>query len=137
MQQDPPNTETLTPKKLSKRKVRSKQKNIRKDARPLSSKPEHLRLGNPKYAGRPLTTETRQKMKLPPSKTSVHRLLADEHKKNRTVVGDVNNQDAELGKLVVDEETSTSVHFESNNASLVGNKKQKKSKYKNLVNHQD
>lgn len=51
-----------------RRKVRSRQKNIRKDHRSDAEKPAHLLLGGEAYAGRSMTRETRQRLNLPESK---------------------------------------------------------------------
>lgn len=48
-----------------RKKTRSRQKNIRKDNRPLEQRPAHLRAGNPEYCGRDLTEETRKFLGLP------------------------------------------------------------------------
>ncbi|KAG7374250.1 hypothetical protein IV203_013345 [Nitzschia inconspicua] len=53
--------------KRKRRKVRSRQKNIRKDTRPMADKPAHLIPGNPNYQGRPMTQATREKLKHPVS----------------------------------------------------------------------
>merc|ERR1712194_902501 len=57
--------------------VRSRQKNIRKDTRPSSQKPEFLRLRgrheSDAYGGRPLTQATRDLWKMPESRSSVIR----------------------------------------------------------------
>mmetsp|Transcript_55016 Transcript_55016/g.159273 ORF Transcript_55016/g.159273 Transcript_55016/m.159273 type:complete len:278 (-) Transcript_55016:2-835(-) len=53
-------------KKHKRRKVRSNQKNIRKDHR--EKKPDHLIAGKRNYQGRPLTAETRAKLNLPAPK---------------------------------------------------------------------
>eukprot|EP00566_Odontella_aurita_P019264 CAMPEP_0113559870 /NCGR_PEP_ID=MMETSP0015_2-20120614/19128_1 /TAXON_ID=2838 /ORGANISM="Odontella" /LENGTH=318 /DNA_ID=CAMNT_0000461537 /DNA_START=125 /DNA_END=1081 /DNA_ORIENTATION=+ /assembly_acc=CAM_ASM_000160 len=52
-----------------RRKVRSRQKNIRKDNRTDAEKPSHLVPGRDQYAGRSLTQETRKRLNLPESKT--------------------------------------------------------------------
>ena len=52
--------------KKKRRKIRSKQKNVRKDNR--EKKPSHLRLGY-NYQGRPLTEETRKRLGLPEPKS--------------------------------------------------------------------
>ena len=57
-------------RKKKRRKVRSKQKNIKKDNRATHEKPEHLRVGSKIYAGRPMTAETRHFKNLPESRTS-------------------------------------------------------------------
>jgi len=66
-----------TKKKRPRKKVRSRQKNIRKDHRTI--KPEHLRVGGADFSGRPLTSETRNKLQLPPSNSALHR---QQHWKN-------------------------------------------------------
>ena len=48
-----------------RKKVRSKQKNIRKDRRSMAEKPAHLIPGNPNYQGRPLTQATRERLRNP------------------------------------------------------------------------
>ena len=53
-------------KKRKRPKVRSRQKNIRKDNR--VTKPSHLIPGSTDYKGRPLTAETRRKLNLPESR---------------------------------------------------------------------
>lgn len=45
-----------------RRKVRSRQKNIRKDNRSLQEKPSHLIPGTPLYQGRPITPATRERL---------------------------------------------------------------------------
>ena len=62
-------------RKPKRRKVRSKQKNIRKDTRGMHEKPKHLRVGASNYQGRPLTDETRAKLNLAPSKTQTRPLF--------------------------------------------------------------
>lgn len=51
--------------KKKRRKVRSRQKNIRKDNRSANEKPVHLIPGNQNYRGRPMTEATREKLNLP------------------------------------------------------------------------
>lgn len=60
-------------KKRYRKKVRSRQKNIRKDKR--SVKPEHLQIGSTNYQGRPITPETRSKLNLPPSNTMIRSFI--------------------------------------------------------------
>ncbi len=55
----------VKPKK-KRRKVRSRQKNIRKDNRSAEEKPAHLIPGSRNYKGRPMTQATREKLNLPP-----------------------------------------------------------------------
>jgi len=49
--------------KRKRKKIRSRQKNIRKDTRAANDKPSHLVLGRSDYAGRPLTKATREILK--------------------------------------------------------------------------
>ncbi|CAJ1917700.1 unnamed protein product [Cylindrotheca closterium] len=60
---------TNAKRKPKRRKIRSRQKNIRKDSRGMGEKPKHLRVGASNYQGRPLTDETRARLNLAPSKT--------------------------------------------------------------------
>jgi len=69
--EDADEQETFPPNKSSKRhrkKVRSRQKNIYKDKRPMEQKPAHLQFGSTDFEGRPITAETRDKLQLPPPK---------------------------------------------------------------------
>lgn len=52
-------------KSRSRKKTRSKQKNIRKDKRPDGERPAYLRAGDPEFCGRGLTDETRKFLGLP------------------------------------------------------------------------
>ena len=56
-------------KKHKRRKIRSRQKNIRKDNRSNEEKPKYLVPGKSIYRGRPMTKETREKLNLPAPKT--------------------------------------------------------------------
>lgn len=58
-------TQGGTSRDRPRKKTRSKQKNIRKDKRAMDQRPSHLRLGDPEYAGRGLTEETRKVLGLP------------------------------------------------------------------------
>ncbi|CAM9606688.1 unnamed protein product [Scytosiphon promiscuus] len=48
-----------------RKKTRSKQKNIRKDKRPMEQRPAYVRAGDPEFCGRGLTDETRKFLGLP------------------------------------------------------------------------
>ncbi|KAL7528411.1 hypothetical protein ACHAXR_002435 [Thalassiosira sp. AJA248-18] len=62
---DTTNTNTSNNKRKYRKKVRSRQKNIRKDNRAANNKlPPHLIPGRSEYIGRPLTMETRKKLGL-------------------------------------------------------------------------
>eukprot|EP00978_Attheya_sp_CCMP212_P002953 scaffold6061_cov51-Attheya_sp.AAC.1 len=86
--------------KRKKPKIRSRQKNIRKDNRRGMDKPDHLILGRPSYAGRPMTPETRAKLNLPPSRTS--RKQDERTKDNNSDMRDSSDGTSGLG-LAVDE----------------------------------
>ena len=62
--------ESSQKEKRKRRKIRSRQKNIFKDKRLSQHKPGHLIPGRPDFRGRPLTAETRYKLKLAPSRSS-------------------------------------------------------------------
>ena len=66
--------------KRKRRKIRSKQKNIKKDTRLTKDKPDHLRVGSKSYGGRPITKETRQFLNLPESRTTVIKRERSKHK---------------------------------------------------------
>jgi hypothetical protein len=69
----PSNGESGTKPKKKRKKVRSRQKNIRKDNRSSDKKPAHLIPGSRNYQGRPMTQETRDKLNLPPPNKSKNR----------------------------------------------------------------
>jgi hypothetical protein len=122
--------ETCDGKKAKRRKVRSKQKNIRKDSRPLSAKPEHLRLGNSQYSGRPLTKETRQKLHLPASKNSIHRQLSHDRKRKPIIHHEL-TPEYTANESKIDNILDPDANIVSGESS-----KRKKSKYKNLIPHE-
>jgi len=113
-----------------KRKVRSKQKNIRKDSRPLSAKPQHLRLGNKHYAGRPLTQETRKRLDLPPSKASLHRIISKKGIQSH-------NHDTAKINLDVQENLHEKDDAINQRSTSYEPRKRRKSRYKNLVNNNE
>lgn len=61
-------SQTDKSKKRKRIKTRSKQKNIRRDNRPDDQKPSHLKFGSNEYKGRPITSQTREKLGLPTKK---------------------------------------------------------------------
>mmetsp|Transcript_20042 Transcript_20042/g.43124 ORF Transcript_20042/g.43124 Transcript_20042/m.43124 type:complete len:318 (+) Transcript_20042:95-1048(+) len=65
---DTTTTEAIRKQKRKRPKIRSRQKNIRKDNR--EKKPDHLVVGSTNYQGRPLTEQTRHRLNLAPSKAS-------------------------------------------------------------------
>jgi hypothetical protein len=129
--------ETVQTGKKKRRKVRSKQKNIYKDKRAHYERPEHLRVGNASYGGRPITPETRVKLNLPPSKSSMLRKSLTEETIVTTVkvdnevgvtlaVDDLLNVDQREGEAVPNEP-------EKHVKRAKKDKKRKKSRYKNLA----
>jgi hypothetical protein len=66
-----------------RKKTRSKQKNIRRDNRPDTARPEHLQLGSQEYRGRQLTEETRAVLGIekPEKKPSKHSNKHNHHQK--------------------------------------------------------
>jgi len=85
--------------KRKRRKIRSKQKNIRKDNRNRSQKPAHLALqGSIAYGGRPLTNETREFLKLPESNSGLKKKYRTKSKsKDETEVHLAENHGMGLG----------------------------------------
>lgn len=115
--------EDLKKTKPKRRKIRSRQKNIRKDTRKIDEKPQHLRVGGSNYKGRPLTEETRTKLSLPPSKsTSGHFYIVD---RSPAIVGE---EGVALGVEDFLEEPSTNLK----KVQQKSKEQKKKKKYKNL-----
>lgn len=134
--------------KRKKPKVRSRQKNIKKDNRPSNEKPDHLRVGSKHYAGRPMTKETRQFLALPESRTvsrakNKHQRF-DEVEKNNFDEGGLAIDDLLAESPVAEkEETTDSGELVNKGTNMKeseeppkkrrkGEKKKKKSKFKNL-----
>jgi hypothetical protein len=74
---DTPKIEPATKRKFKRKKIRSRQKNIRKDNRTIEEKPKHLLVGALNYQGRPLTEETRTRLSLPPPKSQSSLFVVD------------------------------------------------------------
>ena len=86
--------------KKKRRKVRSKQKNVRKDNRPNFKKPDHLQIGSASYQGRPLTKETRAFMNLPlESKTSRMKQRRIDLKNANDATNELNSNDLDQGQM--------------------------------------
>jgi hypothetical protein len=100
--------------KKKRRKIRSKQKNVYKDSRSLEEKPKHLVPGKRLYQGRPLTSETRTKLGLPPPKPRQYEAPAP-----------INTSDKGI-KLAVED------LLDDAKPSQKASKKKKRPKYKNL-----
>ena len=116
-------------KKQKRRKVRSKQKNIRKDNREQEQKPNHLIVGCQNYNGRPLTAETRAKLHLPAPKARAALFMEQSHEEDHGQV--------EVGGLAIDDflEDDTGKVVETPKdvqADRKTKKKSKRPKYKNL-----
>eukprot|EP01083_Nonionella_stella_P029864 82061_1 len=95
-------------KKRRKPKIRSRQKNIKKDSRTSSQKPEHLKLGHKEYAGRPMTQETRSFLNLPESRAQ--RIRREREKMKETSTTPANSHHFDQGGLAIDDllgDTST------------------------------
>ena len=130
------NVEIHKSKKRKRPKIRSRQKNIRKDNRSNEQKPKELIVSrdNKKkddhYAGRPLTPETRKLLNLPTSKKSSQLPL---HLKEH-----INSKNHTIGLAVDDwlnNDMDEKVNENNGNISKKSKKrkKQKISKYKNLM----
>ena len=93
----------MSARKRKRRKVRSRQKNIYKDHREQTNKPEHLRMGHKSYSGRPMTKETRTRLNLPEPQPK-HRIHYDEELNIKTgeAVGTM------TGRLAIDDILDTS-----------------------------
>mmetsp|Transcript_2917 Transcript_2917/g.8301 ORF Transcript_2917/g.8301 Transcript_2917/m.8301 type:complete len:291 (-) Transcript_2917:46-918(-) len=123
---EPSPTGEIVPKKHKRRKIRSKQKNIRKDNR--ETKPDHLVVGRKRYQGRPLTAETRAKLNLPaPKVRTPHMMEAPD--------GDDDIMAEGIGLAIDDLLEDSGKRVEETSHETVkkkANKKIKKAKYKNL-----
>ena len=108
-------------KKQKRRKVRSKQKNIRKDNR--KTKPDHLIVGQKKYQGRPLTAETRARLHLPEPKLRAPYILQSPHDDEMGIEG---------AGLAIDDLLEDSGEQVETTLKKKANKNSKKPRYKNL-----
>ena len=108
-------------KRKRRRKVRSRQKNIRKDTRPVQERPKHLILGAKFYEGLPITPETRHKLGLEPAQ-----------KKNSSWGSSKNpipsGENRSGAMLAVDDLLNEPIK-----GNRIMNKKKAKQKYKNLI----
>lgn len=102
--------------KRKRKKVRSKQKNIRKDTRSDDAKPKHLQVGK-FYGGRPLTAATRQKLNLPTPRL-------------HPTVGDTFSKDREVPAVTA---AATTITQEKKSTINTNNPKKKRRKFKNLA----
>ena len=132
--------------KKKRRKVRSRQKNIRKDNRSADEKPAHLIPGNRNYKGRPMTQATREKLNLPsPVKKPFRSKWNNDEKADDLFVIDRDPDSAgdDLGvKLAIDElmgsddkgdaEKSISIDDEKPKKNEKKKSSKKKKKFKNL-----
>ena len=117
-------TNPISNKSKKRRKIRSRQKNVRKDTRTSNQKPEHLKIGSPYYLGRPLTKETREFLNLPESRTSTIRkekdVLNEMKKMNKDEGKDGNDLKLGLDDFAddKDDEISTIVNDDVKTASM-------------------
>jgi hypothetical protein len=108
-QQKSGTAETNTNTRRKRRKVRSKQKNIRKDNRSISEKPSYLIPGNPGYKGRPITQATKEKLGLESSgkwnlldTNSVKKKLARKEPQERSTAFATEEEDLSGPLFVID-----------------------------------
>jgi len=137
-------TSSIKPSKRKRRKVRSRQKNIRKDNRSVDDKPAHLIPGNNDYQGRPITQATREKLNLPPSNKKLRLVNSNNNNKHQDSLFVIDRNPSSTGgddvgvNLAIDEfmtsntpdTTSTPNNEESNGDEKDLKKKQKSMKKK-------
>ena len=122
-----------------RKKVRSRQKNIRRDKRSLEQRPAHLRIGDPEFSGRGLTSETRKALGLPPDDfDAASPGWGNREKSEGEDVGRViDKQRAKVPKRLADNEDAPSavvtVDTKDRLDGVGGSQPSRKSKYKNLV----
>jgi hypothetical protein len=119
--------QTESVKKYKRRKIRSKQKNIRKDNR--EQKPAHLMVGGRNYQGRPITVETRTKLNLPAPKARMPFSTDESHEEDH---GEVEAGGLALDDLLKDDPKHGVTSPPSSRAKGVSKKNKSKPKYKNL-----
>lgn len=122
-------------------KVRSRQKNIKKDTRRAVDKPSNIIIGRSDYCGRDLTDTTREFLHMPPKRTNIMETNVSKHivaqtNKGSDAVGGVNG-----GGLAIETfgETNEAIPSATDETGTVGKKPNKRgrkkakiSKYKNL-----
>ncbi|KAL3760823.1 hypothetical protein ACHAWU_007889 [Discostella pseudostelligera] len=154
----PQNEDTSNKKK--RKKIRSRQKNIRKDHRTQNDKPSHLIVGSDAYCGRPMTKETRQKLGIQPTaKKSARTRVNNDAFDSGEWVGDNKPDDntedvtadakpkmkeggnastlTKIGDCIVNDDAKVDVGHDdvlpsSNDITIKSTKKQKR-KFKNLL----
>ena len=116
-------------KSIKHKKIRSKQKNIRKDTRRAMDKPSHLILGRSDYAGRPITPETRSKLNMPMRAKPIQ-----SQPKSKLIRSHVEqNGEGMLSGLAVDDLVNDARDVDDKEVEKKKSaKKPKKSKYRNL-----
>ena len=131
--------------KRKRRKIRSRQKNIYKDNRPINQKPDHLLPGGYEYKGRPMTTATKAKVIAKHGKEAMPSSSSQGDDGFREV-WDAGGADS--GVPVLSSEATTTTQLMKMNGTTdsktlehqarnttkknIGTKKKKKNKYKNL-----
>jgi hypothetical protein len=148
--------ETEERRRRHRPKVRSRQKNIYKDKRPMDQKPIHLIPGKKEFGGRPLTAETRTKLVdiLPPKQQQQPpRQYHDNRRHNDNNMNDVHIDDdvmkhggmrSDEGGLAIDDlfaddydaklaNKTTAAELKSTKAKSKITKVKRRPKYKNLA----
>lgn len=147
--------ETEERRRRHRPKVRSRQKNIYKDKRPMDQKPIHLIPGKKEFGGRPLTAETRTKLVdiLPPKQQQQSRQYHDNRRHNDNNMNDVHIDDdvmkhggmrSDEGGLAIDDlladdydaklaNKTTAAELKSTKAKSKITKVKRRPKYKNLA----
>lgn len=147
--------ETEERRRRHRPKVRSRQKNIYKDKRPMDQKPIHLIPGKKEFGGRPLTAETRTKLVdiLPPKQQQQPRQYRDNRRHNNNNMNDMNNDDDAMmhggmrcdeGGLAIDDlladdydaklaDKPNAAELKSTKAKSNVTKVKRRPKYKNLI----
>lgn len=128
-------------RKPLRKKVRSRQKNIRKDNRAMHERPAHLRPGDPGFTGRELTKETRERLGLPQEDTDSSLLNCSKEAVSHDDVGwiidtkpdptlsSMSDRDHDSAEKVVGADPEREMDAAKPSIS----KKRKKTKYKNLA----
>eukprot|EP00956_Cyclotella_meneghiniana_P022286 scaffold41942_cov72-Cyclotella_meneghiniana.AAC.6 len=133
--------DTVERKKPKRKKARSKQKNIRKDSRTESDRPSYLNVGSSGYAGRPLTSATKEKLGLNTQSSSLRSDTKDANAithesstdiKNKTIEQKIHEDDdtgelSKIGDCIVGDVVSPKQVTSSESST----KKKPKRKFKN------
>jgi len=134
--------------KRRRRKVRSRQKNIKKDFRSVDEKPAYLVPGNSNYQGRPMTQATRKKLGLPDNRDRWKSKKPEAHKSSLFVIDQSKDFSGDVAgsKLAIDEfmngieidQSDKSTAFKNTNVKITVRQKsnssrKEKKRFRNLV----